>query len=347
MLITALVLFLQVNGDPIKLTPREKLPGALLVPVVFSHDGAAILYYKQPSKNVIVALADENGKPIRDIFTSPVDVIDMHIASAGPGVFGPEGKRIAAFATQNDKLHRSGDPACVAIIEGDKVSKVEAAENVFAYSFAGEKLLFIEQSAQKLGGYRLRSWFGGAAETIHESKAAEVAMTLRVSPDGTRAAFLVYAEDKRFRLRVVDLKLREVTDSEKFPTEDVTFSGPPLIFWDVDSAAIFYHRTPGGGDRKPWALERYDVVSKKSETIFNGNNVGVVTVIDKDWLAVIANDAGRGGLLRRSDRKFFPLPAAHVVLGATSKRIVVGDADNRSDNPTRGEVKVYEYEVPK
>jgi hypothetical protein len=340
MLLLTLLICVQIQGPEIKLTPKEKIPGALLVPVVFSHDGSAILYFKQSSKDVVYALADENGKPVRDVFTSTVDIIDLHIASASGGLFSPDGKRLAALATRDDKYHRAGDPVRAVIVEGEKALKIDARDSVFACTFAGEKLLFIEQATDKRAGYRLRAWDGAALETIHESTAKEVAMTLRASPDGLRAAFLVYDERMRFRLRVIDLKMREVSESETFATEDVTFNGPPLIFWDSEGKGIYFHRTPGGGDRKPWAIEHYDVATKKSETLFNGNNLGIVVVLDKDFLAAIANEDGRGGLVRLSDRKFFPLGAGQVILGATAKRLVVGDA-------AAGEVRVCEYERPK
>jgi len=33
-------------------------------------------------------------------------------------------------------------------------------------------------------------------------------------------------------------------DSEKFRSDDVTFDGPPLFYWDAESRGVFYHKSP-------------------------------------------------------------------------------------------------------
>lgn len=345
---TLLMCLLSLQAQPaqdkeVKLTPREKLADATLMPVVFSPDGKSVLYFKRTKKKFIYALADLNGKPVRDLFESPVDWKDLHNGVAAPYLFSGDGKRVAVLTTKEDKSFRTDHDslrAAICDLEG-KVTKIDADYDCISCAFAGDLLLFLDEllPTDRAEGYRLRAWNGEDARTVNSSN-DEMAVVLRPSPDASRVAFYILDGKGRGKLRVVDLKSREAVDSELFPCQDVTFDGPPLFYWDAEGKGIFHHRTPDGGGKTPFSLAYFDLTKRKIETIFENQDVGAVAVLDKDYLGVMQMKRNRGGVLRLSDRAVFSLPEGQHVVGGAGRRLAVLDMKT-------GEIRLAEWEVPK
>ncbi len=327
-MLLALLLLLQ---DEVKVVDRGKLESALQMPVAFAPDGKSILYFKRDGAKFVYALAGADGKPIRDVYTTAVDWDDMLNSTVGPSSFSADGKRVAALATKDDKGFRTERDRLRAAVCGEKVEKIDAEQDALSCAFAGDKLLFIDGELVP-NGFKLKLQDGAV---LHES-ATGLAFCLRASPDGARAAFLVAVDKKNCVLRVVDLKSKAVVDSEEFRSDDVTFDGPPLFYWDAEGKSLFAHRTPDAGGKKPFTLVRFDIASKKTEAV--AEDVAVTAALDKDHLAVIVEK--RGGVLRLSDRKTFLLPEGLIIMGGAGRRVVVGDMKTH-------ELRVVELEVPK
>jgi hypothetical protein len=177
-------------------------------------------------------------------------------------------------------------------------------------------------------------WDGKTTEVIHEDKGVGAAI-LRASPDGSKVAFLVLDTTNQrargeFVLRVVDLKTKRAVNSEKFRSDDVTFDGPPLFYWDAEGKGLFYHQCPDQGGKKPCALMYFDVGKKKADRVLAEDNVAVLAILDKGHAAVLMLDRQRCGILRLSDRKVFPLPEGQFVFGGLGTRVVVADRKTRA-----------------
>ena len=74
---------------------------------------------------------------------------------------------------------------------------------------------------------------------------------------------------------------------------------------------------------------RFDVAKKTMVKAVEEDDVALMAVLDKEWVAVQRFEKNTGALLRLADRKFYSLPGRLTVLGGAGRRVVVYDADTK------------------
>jgi len=317
--------------DEVKVTPKEKLEGAAAMPAVVSPDGKSILYFRQADRKFVYVLADADGKGARDLYASGVDWDDILNGTTGASTFSADGTRVAVLGTKDDQAHRKEKDPLRALACGldGKAVKIDADGDALAVAFAGDRVIFIDSKMPEMEGespgYKLKAWDGKATAVVLDV-ARDGAFSLTASPDGARAAFITMGADG-MRVRVVDLKSGAAADSEAFRSDDVTFDGAPVIYWDAAGKGVYAHRCPVRG-KKPFSLVRFDP-EKALETLLEDKNVAVTAALDAEHLAVVLVDEKRGGVLRLADRKIFRLPENQWVLGGRGRRVVLYDQKAR------------------
>ncbi len=316
--------------DEVKVTPKEKLDGAVAMPAAFSPDGKSVVFFRQADRKFVYVLADEKG--VRDLYASPVDWDDILNVTTSASTFSADGTRIAVLGTKDDKSYRQEKDRLRALSCGldGKAVKIDADGDALAVAFAGDRVIFIDSKMPEMEGespgYKLKAW-DGKTTTVVLDVARDSAFSLTASPDGARAAFITLGAEG-MRVRVVDLKSGAAVDSEAFRSDDVTFDGPPLLHWDGAGKGVYAHRCPARG-KKPFSLVRFDPEKKALETLLEDKDVAVTAVLDAEHVAVALLDEKRGGVLRLSDKKIFRLPENTVVLGGRGRRVVLFDSKAR------------------
>jgi hypothetical protein len=329
--------------DEVRITRHGKLDAAQGLPVAVSADGKRIVYVKKDGEAFVYMTADGEGKNAKELFKTPVDWDDMLVHYIA-GSISADGLKVAVATTKDDGgVRQAKDPIRVAVVGADgKAVKIESDLNwCSGFGWAGERLVFLDSAdlrAEKKG-YALRAWDGKKTEEIQDS-GDEIGVVLQVSPDGSKAAFFTgEPRNGSFRLRVVDLKTKAVTDSEEFRSDDVSYDGPPLFYWDAEGKGLFYHACPAQGKR-PFSLMRFDVAKKTAEKAVDEDDVAMMAVLDKEWVAVQRFEAKRAAVLRLADKKLLSLQGRVTVIGGAGRRAVIYDADTK-------EVAAATLELPK
>jgi hypothetical protein len=203
---------------------------------------------------------------------------------------------------------------------------------ITGFGFAENELLFLDSTSvrgpeEKARGYRLNMWDGKQQQTLLQSEEG-LAAFLHVSPTKRHAAFLeLNPAEGRFRLRVVDLKTGNASDSDWFSSGDYIFDGGPAFYWDAKGQGVFYHQCKGGWSKKPFSLMRYDLETKTSAEVKTHANTAVVAVLDEDHLAVSRLPDASSGVLRLSDGKTFVLPDRSRVIGGNGRYVALVNID--------------------
>jgi hypothetical protein len=143
--------------------------------------------------------------------------------------------------------------------------------------------------------------------------------------------------ERDLALRVVDLKTRKAVTSDRFQTNDVTFDGAPLFYWDGAGKGLYYHDAPMG--KQGFRLMRFDPAGGKSEAVLKAERVGVLAVLDREHLAVVDAENRHCGILRLADRTVLPLADEWEILGGQGRRLVLAHRRTR-------EVSVAEFRLP-
>lgn len=337
-----LILALLLLQNEIRVTKHEAIEAARGIPAAVSADGKRIVFIKKTGDAYAYWTADGEGRNAKEIFKTPVDWEDILVPFVSASMVSPDGARFAVATTKDDGGYRhSRDPIRMAVIDAaGKAVKMECTSHWSSGAgWVGSSLLFLDSADPRSGetGYALRAWDGKKTEEIASSK-DDLGLLLQISPDGGKAAFFVgKPAEGRMRLRVVDLKSKASTDSEEFRTDDVTFDGTPMFYWDGAGRGLFYHACPESG-KTPFHLMRFDLERKASAKVVEEDDVAVTAVLDKEWIAVYRRGTKRSGLLRLSDGKVHDLPEGLAVIGAGGRTAVVRE---------KGEVRVATLDLPK
>jgi hypothetical protein len=321
----------------VTLTYREKLEGASRMPVAYSPDGKSFVYFKQyqedgATKFVYMAAQSDGSRP-RQLHATPVDSDDFLSSLTAPGMIAADG-RVVVLTTHNGRGLRSDDPGKIrpALIDAEgKLARIDCELGwCGGAGFAGDRLVWLDTGDFRGGdaGYKLKMLTQGGSEVLAAGE-NDVGVVLRVSPDGTQAAFFVADRAKagQVALRVVDLKSRRLASSPAFRTDDVTFDGLPVFFWDAAGKSLFCHVCTNQEARRPFELTRFDVAAARGSAVTRRENVGLVAVLDDDYAAAWLADGSGCTLVRFRDQKLFPLPTNGYILGGKGGHVVVADLD--------------------
>jgi len=225
---------------------------------------------------------------------------------------------------------------------------VEVETAMWGCTFAGNRFAFTDcdyTGAQGKPGYKVKLASDNAIEVLHESK-EEQAFGIRAAPAGNKVAFFVSELPQEgahgrpaFRIRVIDPETKAIVDSERFYGSEIDGAsniyndGLPFFHWDTEGKGLFYHKDPDDGrTRHRSSLMYFGLGKRKSAPLVEDQNMVCVAVLDSDHVALLLPPGSLGaalakpvfgGILRLSDRKIFPCPEYHIVLGGAGKRLVL------------------------
>jgi hypothetical protein len=299
------------------------------VPVSFSPDGSKVLFMTRTAEGThAYVTAKPDGTDRKELCDSCIDWDDVLAGFLSEDMFSADGKKLALPLTANGKKYKADKaPMNVQITEPGKVTAFDTTlGTIGGLCWAGDNLYLLDV---KLKGDE--AWFlkvHGEKTKVLDGKEGQLALCLRASPAGDKLAFLVYDMKARKNvLAVHDIKAGSTSHSEPFLSDDVTFDGPALLYWDAEGTGVYVAETSGG--KKGCLLKRYDVAKGKFENVVPDVGVAVVAVLDKENLAVWKQ--GKPYVLRLEDRSFHAIPVkaerTYVMGGKGDKLVLFSKAE--------------------
>lgn len=303
----------------VKLTVVGTLSAKRIMPVVYAYDGRCLLYFTELKGGLFdYWQADADGADPRRIFRIPVasDSWDDYLnPMTGPSFSSKDG-RVAVLTTRNNQPEdRDQNRMRVGVLHADgQLTKIDSElGQITGFGFAGDELIYLDSGGHpgtNGKGYKLKAWDGKETRTLLHSENG-LAMVLHVSPTNQHAAFFEISQPElKFRLRVVDLKKKQTSDSDWFLSSDFTFDGAPIFHWSANGKDLFYPQYSADSadsaegikrGEDAFSLMRFDPQTRTSHKLPGADNTAVVAVLDEDHLAV------QNGILRISDGKLFAL----------------------------------------
>jgi Tol biopolymer transport system component len=195
------------TADPVTgvTTPLETGPQMDLRPV-FSDDGTHLVFERQEGMlgRLVVARSDGTGQVT--ITPDPIAGLDLYSTSPGQYAFSPDGTEVAFWSTP-----AAGGHLWIAKADGTRVTEVALPFRLGAASWRppdGAKLIVSGTTDGSTYGIYSVDPESGASRTIVAPKVGVGLDYVRVSPDGSRLAYvwaLAAFDQATYRVHVVDI----------------------------------------------------------------------------------------------------------------------------------------------
>lgn len=315
-------------GD-IEVTLDKELEGEVRGPTVYSADGRMLLYLQKAvdigpegEDGYAYTLAEADGANPRVIYRTLFKDDLLYSILFGSQAFSQDGKNVAVLKAQ-DADFRKHLLGVYHLADGTLTTLECENGECWGASWAESGLVYLDGDLRSDKGYSVKSWNGKATEVLFRSEKG-FALGLRTPPNGLKAAFFNIKDPTVAQLRVLDLKTKEIVDSQEFfPARDVPMGDLPYFLWDIEGKGIYYSQgKDDDGGKITSHLMYFDVASKESRRITDENRMVPFCVLDKNHLVVWHNDGeDHWSVFRFSDRKLFDFVLMHGRLGP---RVVIG-----------------------